>query len=521
MEKHMRVRLAATALVTAAALLLAGCSGSSATPAASGDGKPVAGGDATFVISGRTWAHLDIAAPAVTPIKGLINAIYDSLLRMTPDGKIVPWLAKSYETSADRLSWTFHLQEGVTFSDGTPFDAEAVKFNLERQVDPNQRAGEGGNLPQDITVEVVDEHTAVVKLSEPDEALPSALATTSVGLIASPTAVKKWGAEYGLHPVGTGPFMLDTQVVGQQIKLVKNPNYWVKGQPYLDSVTYRALGSADSALQTLKSGGADVMDFVAPQQANSVKDDAALTLMKSPALSVNQFMLNTTKPPFDDVRARRAVGHAIDQKTLSESLFFGFFKPTESMIAEGSWASPGQKVDSYPSYDLAEAKKLVAEIGGLSFSVKVSNSTDFLQQAAAVQAMLAKAGIDMKIDAVEPSKKISDVFSHNYEAGQFVIPGLPDPDNYVRPFFDSTAGANPSGLHDAELDALFAKGRTTAGADARKDIYRQVAQRMGEVAATVYISDYPVMRLQNKRIHGIEYLVTDIFYLNGAWVSGK
>ncbi|WP_172978319.1 ABC transporter substrate-binding protein [Microbacterium sp. SYP-A9085] len=517
----MRVRLAATALVTAAALLLAGCSGAGPAPASSGDGKPVAGGDATFVISGRSWAHLDIAAPAVTPIKGLINTIYDGLLRMTPDGKIVPWLAKSYETSPDRLSWTFHLQEGVTFSDGTPFNAEAVKFNLERQVDPNQRAGEGGNLPQDITVQVVDEHTAVVKLSEPDEALPSALATTSVGLMASPTAVKKWGAEYGLHPVGAGPFMLDSQVVGQQIKLVKNPNYWVKGEPYLDSVTYRALGSADSALQTLKSGGADVMDFVAPQQANAVKDDAAFTLRKSPALSVNQLMLNTTKPPFDDVRARRAVGHAIDQQALSKSLFFGYFKPTESMIAEGSWASPGQTVDSYPSYDLDEAKKLVSEIGGLSFSVKVSNSTDFLQQAAAVQAMMAKAGIDMKIDAVEPSKKIADVFSHNYEAGWFVIPGLPDPDNYVRPFFDSTAGANPSGLHDAELDGLFAKGRTTAGADARKDIYRQVAQRMGEVAATVYVSDYPVMRLQNQRIHGIQYLVTDIFYLNGAWVSAK
>jgi peptide/nickel transport system substrate-binding protein len=521
MEKHMRVRLTATALVTAAALLLAGCSGSSATPAASGDGKPVAGGDATFVISGRTWAHLDVAAPAVTPIKGLINTIYDGLLRMTPDGKIVPWLAKSYETSPDRLSWTFHLQEGVTFTDGTPFNAEAVKFNLERQVDPDQRAGEGGNLPQDLTVEVVDEHTAVVKLSEPDEALPSALATTAVGLMASPTAVKKWGAEYGLHPVGAGPFMLDSQVVGQQIKLVKNPDYWVKGQPYLDSVTYRALGSADSALQTLKSGGADVMDSVAPQQANAAKGDASLTLTRNPSLGVNLMMLNTTKPPFDDVRARRAVGYAIDQQTLSDSLFFGYFKPTESMIAEGSWASPGQKVDSYPSYDLDQAKKLVTEIGGLSFSFKVPNSSDWLQQAAASQAMLAKAGIDMKIDAVEPSKKIADFFSRNYEAIHFAVPGLPDPDNYVRPFFDSTAGANPSGLQDAELDALFAKGRTTAGEDARKDIYRQVAERMGETAAAVYVSDYPWMSLQNKRIHGVEFLPTGISYLNGAWVSGK
>ncbi|GAA3769098.1 ABC transporter substrate-binding protein [Microbacterium kribbense] len=517
----MRARVAATALVTAAALLLAGCSGSGPAPADPGNAQPVAGGDATFVISGRTWAHLDIAVPAVTPIKGLINAIYDSLLRMTPEGKIIPWLAKSYETSADRLSWTFHLEQGVTFTDGTPFNAEAVKFNLERQVDPDQHAGEGGNLPQDITVAAPDDSTVVIKLSEPDEALPSALATTSVGLMASPTAVKKWGGEYGLHPVGTGPFMVKSQVVGQEVKLVKNPTYWVKGEPYLDSVTYRALGSADSALQTLKSGGADVMDFVAPQQANAAEGDANLTLMKSPALSVNQLMLNTQKPPFNDIRARRAVGYAIDQATLAKSLFFGYFKPTESMIGEGSWAWPGEKVDEYPSYDLAEAKKLVNEIGGLSFSIKVSNSSDFLQQAAAVQSMLAKAGIDMKIDAVEPSQKIADVFSHNYEAGQFVIPGLPDPDNYVRPFFDSTAGANPSGLQDATLDALLAKGRTTQGEQARKDIYKQVAARMGEVAATVYISDFPVMRLQNKRIHGIQYLVTDIFYLDKAWVSGK
>lgn len=516
----MRIRLAATALV-AAALLLAGCSGGGSSGPSASAGKPVSGGDATIVISGRTWAHLDVAVPAVTPIKGLINAIYDSLLRLTPEGKIVPWLAKSFEPSEDRLSWTFELEPDVTFTDGTPFNAEAVKFNLLRQVDPDQHAGEGGNLPRDIQVETPDDLTVVVKLTEPDESLPSALATTAVGLMASPTAVQKWGGEYGLHPVGTGPFMLDSQVVGQEAKLVKNPDYWVKGQPYLDSITYRALGSADSALQTLKSGGADVMDFVAPQQANAVKNDNTVILEESPATSVHYLMLNTTKPPFDDVRARRAVGYAINEQELSESLFYGYFKPTQSMMASGSWAWPGENVKNYPAYDVDEAKKLVKELGGLSFTVKTSNTSDFLQQMTAVQAQLAKADIEMNIEAVEPSQKIADVFSRNYEAGQFVVPGLPDPDNYVRPFFDSHAGANPSGLEDAELDELFAQGRTTAGQDARKEIYKKVAERMAELVPAVYISEVPPMRLQNQRIHDIQYLPIDVFYLNTAWVAGK
>lgn len=516
----MRIRLTATALVAAAALMLAGCTGGgSSSPSGYSDGKPVAGGDATIVISGRTWAHLDVAAPAVTPIKGLINAVYDSLVRLTPEGKIIPWLATSYTPSADRLTWTFKLRTDVKFTDGTPFNAEAVKFNIERQLDPNQHAGEAGNLPQDMKVAVVDDNTVQFKLSEPDESLLSALATTAPGLMASPTAVQKYGKQYGLHPVGTGPFMLQSEVVGQVVKLVKNPNYWVKGEPYLNSVTYQVLGSASSALQTLKSGSAQVMDFVQPQQAKDAAGDASLTLVEKPALSMNYLMLNTTTAPFNDVRARRAFGYAIDEAALSKSLFFGYTKPSQSMIGVGSWAFPGQEVAGYPSFDLTQAKKLVSEIGGLSFTVKTKNTPDFIQQMTAVQTMLAKAGIQMNIQPVEPSQLIADVFSRNYQAGQFVVPGLPDPDNYVRPFFDSHAGANPSGLQDPTLDGLFAKGRTTQGQDARAAIYKQVAERMAELVPALYISDSPVMRLQNQQIKGIQYLTTDVFYLNGAWLS--
>ncbi|MEP6843861.1 MAG: ABC transporter substrate-binding protein, partial [Pseudolysinimonas sp.] len=258
----MRVRLAATALVTAAALLLAGCAGGAApSPSTSSSSKPVAGGDATIVVSGRSWSHLDIAAPQVTPIKDLLSSIYDSMVRMDPKGNVIPWLAKSWEESADGLSWTFHLRDGVMFTDGTPFNSEAVKFNIARQLDPNQRAGEAGNLPKGTTVETPDPLTAVFKFTAPDESILSALASTAIGFMASPTAIQKFGNQYGLNPVGTGPFMFDKQVIGQSLHLVKNPKYWVKGEPYLNSVTYQVLGSADSALQTLKSGGAEIMNY--------------------------------------------------------------------------------------------------------------------------------------------------------------------------------------------------------------------------------------------------------------------
>lgn len=517
----MRVRLAATALVAAAALLLAGCAGQKSSPNESSDGTPVAGGDATIVISGRTWAHLDVAAPAVTPVKGLINAIYDGLVRLSPEGKVEPWLAESFTPSADRLTWTFKLRTDVKFTDGTPFDAEAVKFNVERQLNPDQHAGESGNIPKDLKVVVVDDSTVEFKLSSPDESLLSALASTAPGLMASPTAVQKYGQEYGLHPVGTGPFMLESEVVGQSAKLVKNPNYWVKGEPYLDSVTYQVLGSASSALQTLKSGGANVMDFVQPQQAEDAKGAAGISLVQKPALSMNYLMLNTTTAPFNDERARRAVGYAVDGAALSKSLFFGFAQPSESVIGNGSWAYPGKTVKGYAAFDLEKAKKLVKEVGTIDFTVKTKNTPDFIQQMTAIQTMLAQAGIKMEIQPVEPSQLIADLFSKNYQAGQFVVPGLPDPDNYAGQFFNGKAGANPSGLHDDKLDALFAAGRTTEGDDARAAIYKQVAERMAELMPAVYVSDAPVMRLQDQRIHGIDYLKTDVFYLEGAWLSNK
>jgi peptide/nickel transport system substrate-binding protein len=262
------------------------------------------------------------------------------------------------------------------------------------------------------------------------------------------------------------------------------------------------------------------MDYVQPLQAKSVEGASDLTLIQAPATAVNEYILNTTTAPFDDVRARRALGYAIDQQELSDNLFLGFFKPVQSIMASGSWAYPGDEVSGYPAFDVDKAQELVDELGGLEFTLKTSNTPDFLQQAAAVQAQLARAGITMNIEPVEPSKKIADCFSRQYQACQFVVPGLPDPDGYARPFFDSSAGANPSGLEDAALDDLFAQGRTTVGQEDRKVIYDQVQARMAELVPAVFLSDVPPMRIQASDVSGVIYLPTDAFYLNSAWLNG-
>ncbi|MEP6842234.1 MAG: ABC transporter substrate-binding protein, partial [Pseudolysinimonas sp.] len=243
-----------------------------------------------------------------------------------------------------------------------------------------------------------------------------------------------------------------------------------------------------------------------------------LTLVKSPPLSSNLFFFNTAKAPFNDIRARQAVAYAIDQNALSKALFYGFAKPTQSMIGSGSFAYPGATVQGYPSYNLSKAKSLVAELGGLSFSIETSNTPDFIQQMTAVQTMLAAAGITMEINGVEPSKKIGDFFSKNFSALQFVLPVLPDPNSLITQFF---TGPNPTGLQDPTLSALLTQGNAVKGDAARKAVYLKVVERMAELMPVVFLADTAAIRLENQRIHGVVYTRCDFFYLDSAWVSGK
>ena len=521
-EEVVTVRIRPRSTITTTALVLTVAStGLTAcgSPTASSGGAPHAGGSVTIVENTEQWKSLDPGARQVTPAKGMLAAIYDTLFTLTAEGAVQPELASGYTTSPDGLTWTITLRPNVLFSDGTPFDAAAVKFNLERQVSPSQHAGEGSYLPSDLTADAPDAHTVVIHLRQPFAPLATNLATHAVGMIASPAAVRKWGAEYGLHPVGAGPFTLQSQVVGQTATLVKNPHYWQPGRPYLDSVTWRVVSSADSALATVTSGGAQVMEQVRPLQASQASGAANLDVVSTPALTQSFVSFNTTKAPFNDVRARRAIASAIDQQTISAKLYNGLFKPSESMVGPGSWAYPGPHVQGYPEFDIAQAKQLNDQVGGLSFTLIAQNTPDQQQLAQALQQQFAAAGIKVTIKPEEDVQMIGEWFSHNYTAMLFDFPGSVDPDSVTRTMFESTSSNNPTGISDPQLDGLLKQGLQAQAQSARKAIYDQVSQRLAQLVPFAFVVGLPKITVLDKKVHGVPKVPWDGTFLTDAWLS--
>ncbi|TJY66211.1 hypothetical protein E4J89_17175 [Arthrobacter sp. CAU 1506] len=513
-SKMRVVRTAGLAALAASALVLSACSGSPSS-SAGGDGAVAAdGGHLTVVTSARGWEGLDPAASAVSTYRVMLFSIYDPLFKLDEKGEVVPWLVKEASSSDDGLEWTFELQDGVKFHDGTDFNAEAVKINLDRQTDTEKRSGEGGNLPRGaMSTEVVDDLTVKILLDDPVESLTSALASSVVGLMASPSAIEKYGEDYGLHPVGTGPFVFDdtAHIVGQSAHATKNEDYWVDGQPKLDEITFKQMDSAASGLQALRSGEAQMLDNAGPMQVDAIAGDSDFTGVFQPPVTVSQLYMNTKKAPFDDIRARQAITLAIDQQDLIDNLFYGIGAPASSPIGSGSWAFPGW-VESYPKPDVEAAKKLVDEIGGLSFTGLFANTSEGAELGAAIQSQLARAGIKMEVSTPDQATRISDTFGGKFELVQFAVMGSADPDVLFRPWFDPS-GANPSGIDDAELHSLLMEARTTPGNDARAAIYAKAAERVAKLSPTAYLAEVPLYKILSSDLVGFSMPPADAPYM--------
>ena len=259
--------------------------------------------------------------------------IYDTLIDFK-DGTtdLTPGLATSWKPNANNTSWTFTLRRGVKFTDGTPMNADAIVFNLQRWWD---KAHPFGFRDQGRTFEIVGEllggykgdATAVIKdivkvndttvrvdLNKPSSVLPNVLAAGYFG-IASPAAIRKDGAKYGTPastPVGTGPFVFDSWQP-DTLKVKKNPDYWQKGLPHLETVTLRSDPEDGARIALLRSGEAQLITPIPPQQAAVIEHDPKLALINDPSIVVRYIAMNVMKKPFNDPRVRQALNHAVDK----------------------------------------------------------------------------------------------------------------------------------------------------------------------------------------------------------------
>ncbi|CAO5147428.1 peptide/nickel transport system substrate-binding protein [Frankia sp. AiPs1] len=545
--RGVRTRLWVAVAAAVASLLFAGCGGSGSTASS---GKPAAGGSATYAIdTAPTCFDLHVNAQDVTAEIG--RNVVDSLVSAAPDGTFHPWLASSWQITPDLRSFTFHLRTGVTFSDGTPFDAAAVKANFDRIANPATKSRYAASLLGPYTgTQVVDARTVTVRFSRAFAPFLPAASTAYLGFYSPKTLAANADKLCGGGPVmvGTGPFTFERYTKNQSIVLRRNPAYrWPAdgsrhvGPAYLDTVTFRILPENSVRVGALQSRQADIARALPPVNVSAVRADRRLSVVRANQPGeVYSIYLNTTRAPFDDVRVRRAVQLGVDIDADVRTVYFGQYDRAWSPLSPTSPGYDSALVNTW-RFDPAAAGRLLDQAGwtgrdAQGFRTKggkrltlvwplppreiIREQRDVLGQA--FQADLKKIGIEV----TRPGLDLGE-YATRGAAGEFQMSDLAwtrfDPD-ILRLFFNSASrppsGQNASFLHDADVDAWTLSGAATTDQARRAQFYRQVQQRVVTQAAVVPVYVETTLLGVNRRVHDLGIDPNGWTSFHDVWVTG-
>ena len=330
------------------------------TIAESENTDPVMGGTLRYGLeadgNGLNPTASSLSAPGLT----MANAVFDTLTAITTDGTAVPYLAESVTPNDDYTQWTLTLRPGITFHDGTPLDAEAVVVNFEAQrAHPLVGLAVKPFYPESGAVEAVDELTVVYTLLEPNAGFPSSL-STQLGFVASPTWLQASLADGTLNqaPVGTGPFMFESRSEDSVTRFVKNPDWW-NGEPYLDAVEFLPVTDSDARVELLFGGELDALQTTNQTSILDLTEDDSVQNVLNDASEESFAMINSSVPPFDDIRARQALTLATPVDLYNELIALGVNRPADQMFTPDN---PFYNPDVVQEHDdVPGAQALVAE----------------------------------------------------------------------------------------------------------------------------------------------------------------
>jgi len=395
-------------------------------------------------------------------------------------------LAESWDITDTAI--TLHLRKGVVFHDGTPFNAEAVKFNIERVLDPATKATPRATFSPVAGAEVVDETTVRLNLKKPWGSALSMLADRG-GAMSSPTAIKALGVDYAFKPAGTGPFKVAEIVSGSHVKFVRNEKYWGRDAdgnklPYLDEVVIRLITDETVQVSALKAGEIDLV-LLPYREVQNFEHDPKWQIKVFEGGSVAYLLqFNLTKPPMDNVNLRLAVAYAINPDVINKAVYFN-----HAIVAKGGMWPPGSwaydPTVERPHYDPAKAREFL-KLGGKpdGFETDVITWTSDLHRPSAeiVRAQLAAVGIKLNLKVYEVTVA-TEKFEYGGEAPLFLTSWsrYPEPDWNASLIYRSDGYYNPGKLKDARVDALIDAGAAISDIAKRKPIYRQIDEiELGE-----------------------------------------
>ncbi len=439
--------------------------------------QPVQGGSAT-VVTEADWVELEPHTNALWSGMQAWEYCYESLTRFDMEGNVAPALAESWEMPDDR-TYLFHLRQGVTWHDGSPFTAADVTYSFERILDPATAAPHRSNIEGMTSIEAIDDFTVRIELESPRlfflETLANLLGTAIIPNGAAENRNLK------AEPVGTGPFKIVEIRTGDYIRYERNPDYWNAPLPYLDELILKLMVEEDTRVAWLRSGQADYIDLYA-EAASRLEGDENVTVLVSPKAYMLRVCYNCEEGPTADNRVRKALDMSLDRLDMIEKARFGGATLT-GMLPAGldDWAQPEEALpDWFSAPDPEAASALLEEAGygdGFSISIKASRPEQVAIALVAQQNWQA-LGIDVQVEQMEYGTFIQDWGASNFEAMAIGMTYHPDPLNYLWPLFHTEGADNRSRYSNPTVDELLDRAANTTDRDEYRESMHEAERFM-------------------------------------------
>ncbi len=491
-------------------------------PSASPAESPQPGGDLVFAhaIDIKT---LDPVQAVETETIYPLDMLFETLTVTSRDGQNTdPWLAQSWDVSADQLTWTFHLRQDVMFSDGSPMTSADVKFSLDRS-----RNYQGGFSFLDSAIAAIsapDATTVVIKTKHPWNPLLADLALWANAIYPANFGGKA-EADFLQHPIGTGPFTLDHWTKGVETKVVKNPHYWQPGKPYLDSVTWTFVPDDNTRILQLEGQQINIDSFPPFGALDSLKTQAGITVQTFDSNLVSYVLMNERIAEYKDVHVRRAIAYAIDAQAMAQAALHGYGTVACSFMAPTiAYYDPNTPCLKHDMTQAASELGQSAYPNGFDTKMLVG-STDVYQEAVGeiLQQQLVPLKINVTLQKVDPGQLYSTLSKYDYELGyEAWASDIPDPDEQISFMTDPVGGgagsystdySNPTVIdwvHQAEQEFDATK---------RAALYSKIQAQVAQDAPWAVLHFVPYQYAFSDAVHGFFVYPTGNYHLQDVWLS--
>jgi len=490
---------------------VAGCA-NNADDAEDPTDEPQRGGELTVLLdaafSGSWPTGLD---PATNTTGGgnltQMMAIYGGLFRLVADddgsnAQVVGHQAESWEYTDGGRTFKIKIRDGITFSDGTPFTAEAVRFNIQRAMDTECTCRPTWVLAEEDSITTEGDDTVVIKFQDPTAVAAESFVVANVNWIASPAALEEMGEDqFRITPVGAGPFTVVSNELNTELVLERNPDYFVPDRPYLDRLIVRSVGGDQPAYQALLAGQGQVYEGMTTiPLLEQAQNNPQLVVTQQPATSPYVIQLNTRIPPFDDKRAREAIYYATDVEAIRQGLFKGNYPISQTFTASGG-RFHHETIPGYRTHDLERARAIVEDLGGLTVDLGTLDTYVANQVNTALQTQWEEAGMEVTIHSEQLAGLVENFTGGQWQA-MLQTAGAWDPAVGVGVTFRFLSTAPFTGVADERIDELLVQAAQLSDEAERDALYLEIGQIISDEAYAPFILAFAPSSVATTNVHG-------------------